>query len=79
MGTERREPDRAGPLRPTALSTADMARLLNAAAGIEQVTPEQIETDIKAGAPTNADGTLNLVHYTAWLAREMAQGNPRGE
>jgi hypothetical protein len=27
---------------------------------------------LAAGAPANADGTINLVHYAAWLVREMA-------
>jgi hypothetical protein len=31
-----------------------------------------IEADRAAGAPTNAGGTINLVHYAAWLVREMA-------
>ncbi len=35
-----------------------------------------ILADIEAGAPTNPDGTLNLVAYVAWLIRE---GNRRGE
>jgi hypothetical protein len=29
--------------------------------------------DIDAGAPTNADGTINLVHYAAWLVKEMSE------
>jgi hypothetical protein len=29
-----------------------------------------LEADIAAGAPANADGTMNLIHYAAWLARE---------
>ena len=33
-----------------------------------------IREDIAEGAPTNADGTLNLVHYAAWLVQEMADG-----
>jgi hypothetical protein len=31
--------------------------------------------DVADGAPTNADGTINLVHYAAWLVREMAGGD----
>ncbi len=58
-------------LNPTALPVADAARLLSAAGG-HPVTPEQIRADIDAGAPTNGDGTINLVHYAAWLVREMA-------
>jgi hypothetical protein len=58
-------------LNPTALPVADAARLLSAAGG-QLVTAEMIQTDIDAGAPTNADGSINLVHYAAWLIREMS-------
>lgn len=34
-----------------------------------------VRADIEAGAPTNADGTLNLIHYAAWLAKEAAHGD----
>jgi hypothetical protein len=34
------------------------------------VTVAMLKRDLEAGAPRNADGTLNLVHYAAWLARE---------
>jgi len=56
-----------GSLKPTALSVADVARVL-AAAGGQGVTAEMIQADVDAGAPTNAAGTINLVHYAAWLA-----------
>ena len=36
------------------------------------VSEEMLRADIDAGAPTNADGTMNLVHYAAWLVREMS-------
>lgn len=29
-----------------------------------------IEADVADGAPTNPDGTLNLIRYAAWLIRE---------
>jgi len=58
-------------LNPSALPVADAARLLSAAGG-HPVTPEQIMADVDAGAPTNGDGTINLVHYAAWLVKEMA-------
>jgi len=38
-----------------------------------------IQTDIDDGAPLNADGTLNLVHYAAWLVKEMATGKTHGD
>jgi len=49
-----------------ALGVSDAARLLTAAGG-HRVTEKMIEDDVAAGAPTNADGTINLVHYAAWL------------
>jgi hypothetical protein len=56
---------------PAALGVVDAARLLSAAGG-QRITVEMIEADVAAGAPTNADGTINLVHYAAWLVKEMA-------
>ncbi len=58
-------------MNPTALSVADAARLLSAAAG-QIVSAEMIEMDIAAGAPANPDGTINMVHYAAWLVKEMS-------
>ena len=51
---------------------ADAARLL-AKAGGEPVTEAMIRADITDGAPTNADGTVNLLHYAAWLARKSSE------
>lgn len=59
---------------PAALSVADAARLLSKAGG-GPVTEEMIESDLAAGAPANADETINLVHYAAWLVKEMAGGD----
>jgi hypothetical protein len=65
------EPNRAQTsLSPTALSPADLVRLLTKVSG-EPITEEMVRADLGAGAPANADGTINLVHYTAWLVREM--------
>ena len=58
-------------LNPAALSVADAAKLLSAAGG-QAVTVEMIEADLAAGAPTNGDGTINLMHYAAWLLKEMS-------
>jgi hypothetical protein len=33
-----------------------------------------LRDDVAAGAPTNADGTINLVHFAAWLVKEMGRG-----
>jgi hypothetical protein len=58
-------------LSPTSLTPADAARLLTRAGG-QPVSVETIQADLAAGAPANTDGTINLVHYAAWLVREMA-------
>ena len=58
----------------TALTPAQAAKIL-AAAGNRRITEAMVRADIEAGAPANADGTVNLVHYAAWLAREAAHGD----
>jgi len=58
----------------TALTPAQAARIL-AAAGSRRITEAMVRADIEAGAPTHADGTITLVHYTAWLVREVAGGD----
>lgn len=60
-------------IHPSRLTADQAARLLSAAAGV-RIAADQIVADIAAGAPTNADGTLNMIHYTAWLARESKSG-----
>ena len=59
------------PLNPTALSVEDAALVLTRTSG-QAVSEAMIQEDIADGAPTNADRTLNLVHYAAWLVKEMA-------
>jgi len=57
-------------LRVTALSPADVAALLSRVGG-KPVTVEMVREDMAAGAPTNPDGTINLIQYAAWLVREV--------
>ena len=57
-----------------ALTCRQMATLLRHA-GARHVTADQVRADIAAGAPTNPDGTLSLVPYTAWLAKESGRGS----
>jgi hypothetical protein len=64
------------PVNPNRLTTEQAARLLSAA-GARLVSAAMLRNDLDAGAPTNADGTINLVHYAAWLTREM--GHSAGE
>ncbi len=56
-------------VNPMALTLHDMARLLSAA-GERAITVAMLEADVAAGAPVNGDGTMNMVQYAAWLARE---------
>jgi hypothetical protein len=59
-------------LNPQALAVADAVRLLTKV-GAFAVNEAMLHQDVDAGAPTNADGTLNLVHYAAWLVKQMGR------
>jgi len=59
-------------MNPNALPIDDAVRLLTKAGG-RLVTDTMLRADIDAGAPTNPDGTLNLVHYAAWNVKQMAE------
>jgi hypothetical protein len=61
-------------LKITALPLVDLAALLSRVGG-KPVTAEMIRADIDAGAPANPDGTMNLIHYAAWLAKGVADGD----
>ena len=61
-------------LNPSALTVADAARLLSRVSG-QSISESMLNNDIALGAPTNANGTINLIHYAAWLAKEMASGD----
>ncbi|MCA8985835.1 MAG: hypothetical protein R3C12_12955 [Planctomycetaceae bacterium] len=63
-----------GPINPLALSLADAAQLLSKAGG-RLIRGEQIEVDVAIGAPTNPDGTINMVTYAAWLSKERGRGD----
>jgi|HubBroStandDraft_6_1064221.scaffolds.fasta_scaffold2417427_1 hypothetical protein len=71
---EKHCPGRSSGLNPNSLSVADAARLLSRA-GSWPITEEMIENDIDSGAPMNSDGTINLVHYAAWLVKGMSSGD----
>lgn len=66
------KPARPTPLNPAALTLGEAAELLTrtsrAIGGERTVTVSDLQADVAAGAPTNADGTLHLIHYGAWLA-----------
>ena len=58
-------------IRLTALPQEAVVRLLRNA-GSSTISAETLAADVAAGAPVNADGTMSLVEYAAWLCREEA-------
>lgn len=54
----------------TSLSVTAAAKVLSKAVR-RPIKAATIRHDIKNGAPKNRDGTINLINYTAWLAREL--------
>ena len=61
-------------LKITALSVPDVVKVLTKSGG-KPVTEAMLRKDLEAGAPANPDGTINLIHYAAWLARAVANGD----
>ena len=61
-------------LDPSALSLNDAVKVLQAA-GSRHASEDTLRADIGSGAPTNPDGTIDLVHYAAWLVKEIARGS----
>ena len=61
-------------LQPTSLTVESTSRLLTAVGG-KSMTEEMVQKDIEAGAPVNPDGTINLIHYAAWLVKEAARAD----
>ena len=59
-------PDR---INPTALPPETLAELLRKGGCREAA--EALERLAEAGLPANADGTLNLIEFTAWLLKEV--------
>lgn len=59
-------------VNPTAIALADAARLLTRVGG-RSLTKAQLAADVASGAPKNSDGTINLLHYGAWLVQQMAK------
>ena len=63
--------DAAGP-KLTALPIEQAALLLRRS-GSQRASAEAIRADLAAGAPSNPDGTINLIAYGAWLVWALAQ------
>ena len=58
--------------RLTAMPRASVVTLLTRA-GSQHIDDAALLADIAAGAPVNADGSINVIAYAAWLARSLAQ------
>ena len=54
------------PLNPSAVPLEQLSRLLG-------VSMDDLCRHVAQGAPTNANGSINLVHYAAWLNRDTGQ------
>jgi hypothetical protein len=67
-------PDERDPIDPMRLTVEQAAKLLSAAYR-ERIDVEKIKADVDSGAPTNADGTINLVNYAAWEVQEISNAD----
>jgi len=68
-------PDRRGgaeAVNPAALTPEHLARMLG-------VPEEKVREHLAAGAPVAADGTINLVHYAAWLNKRLVTAEPEAK
>lgn len=67
----RPQPGEARKVDPGAMTAGQLAEALSRAGGAE-VRPAAVKALVKAGAPTNPDGTINLIQFAAWLSSRMA-------
>ena len=58
------------PVALTALPVADLAKILASAYG-RRITEEQVREVAERGGLVRADGTVNLIQYSAFLAKEV--------
>jgi len=58
----------------TAMKPSDLATVLSNSFR-RKVTEEQVVEIAKAGNLLAADGKINLIHYTAYLAEEVSLGS----
>jgi len=71
MADSNAEGRQGGPLNPQGLRLEDLARVLSAV-GWKPVTVEMLKEDIEDGAPVNADGTVNVIQYAAWIVQNVS-------
>ncbi len=66
--------DTKKPLEIMSITPSDLAAVLSNAFR-RKVTEEQVLKIAEAGNLLSADGTINLIHYTAYLAEEVSIGS----
>ena len=67
-------PENSARANPRALRVAELVTALKAA-GSRTISEETVAADIAQGAPANADGTVDMIKYGAWiLMRENRHG-----
>jgi hypothetical protein len=60
------EPSTGGGM--SAMRIRDVVAMVNKLNGGQfEITERMIRDDIESGAPANGDGTVNILHYCAWL------------
>ncbi|NRA37017.1 MAG: hypothetical protein HRU15_02650 [Planctomycetes bacterium] len=64
-------------INPNAL-TPEQCMLILQKSGSPKASVAHIQRDIENGAPVNADGTIHMMHYCAWLTQMNLQGNAYG-
>ena len=62
------------PLDVTAMKPSDLAAVLSGAYR-RKITEEQVREVAKAGDLLSAEGTISLIRYTAFLAKEVGIGS----
>jgi hypothetical protein len=62
------------PAEFSALTAAELARQLSSD-GRPPVTSADIDRQVQAGAPANADGSIDLAPFAAWLVKETPRAS----
>ena len=57
-------------VNPLALPAGDAIRMLRRQ-GCPQMSDKTLQRLIDDGLPLNADGTLNIIEFTAWMLKEV--------
>ena len=61
-----------GAVNPAALTVEQLARAIG-------LPVETVHRHVAEGAPAGADGTINLIHYAAWLNKRLVTAEPEAK